>query len=171
MTYQEELRNYLLLDFAEHRIALYEKVMSEPLILQLNSESPLFLSKNKNIKEIVARPMSEDMRQKWALACSLATTPAHPIFRDYVLIDVIYRVSLYIKPTLRTCFDTFWYFYDKPASRKDSHRIGEIWNCELRFYFPLVFFLVHLKLLTQCRDHAGLRNKYRNRKSEVRSIG
>ena len=97
MTYQEELRNYLLLDFAEHRIALYEKVMSEPLILQLNSESPLFLSKNKNIKEIMARPMSEDMRQKWALACSLATMPAHPIFRDYVLIDVIYRVSLYIK--------------------------------------------------------------------------
>ena len=74
-------------------------------------------------------------------------------------------------PTLRTCFDTFWYFYDKPVSRKDSHRIGEIWSCELRFYFPLVFFLVHLKLLTQCRDHAGLRNKYRNRKSEVRSIG
>ena len=26
-----------------------------------------------------------------------STTPAHPIFRDYVLIDVIYRVSLYIK--------------------------------------------------------------------------
>ena len=76
-----------------------------------------------------------------------------------------------IEPTLRTCFDTFWYFYDKPASRKDSHRIGEIWSCELRFYFPLVFFLVHLKLLTQCRNHAGLRNKYRNRKSEVRSIG
>ena len=76
-----------------------------------------------------------------------------------------------IIPTLRTCFDTFWYFYDKPASRKDPHRIGEIWSCELRFYFPLVFFLVHLKLLTQCRDHAGLRNKYRNRKSEVRSIG
>ena len=76
-----------------------------------------------------------------------------------------------LQPTLRTCFDTFWYFYDKPASRKDSHRIGEIWSCELRFYFPLVFFLVHLKLLTQCRDHAGLRNKYRNRKSEVRSIG
>ena len=81
------------------------------------------------------------------------------------------RRTGYILPTLRTCFDTFWYFYDKPVSRKDSHRIGEIWSCELRFYFPLVFFLVHLKLLTQCRDHAGLRNKYRNRKSEVRSIG
>ena len=82
-----------------------------------------------------------------------------------------YKQMLILNPTLRTCFDTFWYFYDKPASRKDSHRIGEIWSCELRFYFPLVFFLVHLKLLTQCRDHAGLRNKYRNRKSEVRSIG
>ena len=80
-------------------------------------------------------------------------------------------ITIIVIPTLRTCFDTFWYFYDKPASRKDSHRIGEIWSCELRFYFPLVFFLVHLKLLTQCRDHAGLRNKYRNRKSEVRSIG
>ena len=69
-------------------------------------------------------------------------------------------IILKFYPTLRTCFDIFWYFYDKPASRKDSHRVGEIWSCELRFYFPLVFFLVHLKLLTQCRDHAGLRNKY-----------
>ena len=76
-------------------------------------------------------------------------------------------IIILLYPTLRTCFDTFLYFYDKPASRKDSHRIGEIWSCELRFYFPLVFFPVHLKLLTQCRDHAGLRNKYR--KSEIRS--
>ena len=75
------------------------------------------------------------------------------------------NVILY--PTLCTYFDTFWYFYDKPASQKDSHRIWEIWSCELRFYFPLVFFPVHLKLLTQCRDHAGLRNKYR--KSEIRN--
>ena len=76
-----------------------------------------------------------------------------------------------LHPTLRTCFDTFWYFYDKPALRKDSHRIGKIWSCELRVHFPLVFFPVHLKLLTQCRDHAGLRNKYRKSESEVRSVG
>ncbi len=75
--------------------------------------------------------------------------------------------SHFMLPTLRTCFDTFWYFYNKPVSRKDSHRIGKIWSCELRFYFPLVFFSVHLKLLTQCRDHTSLGNKYR--KSEIRS--
>ena len=83
------------------------------------------------------------------------------------VILVLERLVHILYPTLRTCFDTFWYFYDKPASRKDSHRIGEILSCELRFYFPLVFFPVHLKLLTQCRDHTGLRNKYR--KSEIRS--
>ena len=48
--------------------------------------------------------------------------------------------SRHLSPTFRTCFDQFSYFYDKPASRKDSHRIMEILSCELRVHFPLVFF-------------------------------
>ncbi len=98
ITYQDELRNYILVDQVDNRIALYEKVLSVPLVLELNSEQPLFLGKNKNIKEIVARPMSDDMRQNWVIGSLLTRPiPAPPTFRDYVLIDVVYRVSLYKK--------------------------------------------------------------------------
>lgn len=72
------------------RTELYKEVLDVPLQLELNSEPPLFLSKDKSIYEIIIRPMGVLVIGARLIA------PQIPIcFREVVSADVYYRVALY----------------------------------------------------------------------------
>ena len=54
-----------------------------------------------------------------------------------------------MEPTLRTCFDTFWYFYDKPASQVVTRKHGQkllksILNLILSILYPTLQYLRQL---------------------------
>ena len=72
------------------RAELYEEILNVPLQLELNSEPPLFLSKDKSVYEIIIRPMGVLVIGARLIA------PQMPIyFREVVSADVYYRVVLY----------------------------------------------------------------------------
>ena len=93
------------------RITLYREVLNVPLKLELNSESPLFLSKNKNVYEILTRPMDIEIG---AVVVSLIATVAGEVqsrivcLRDAITADVCYRVALYRKALEMFAGDIDW---------------------------------------------------------------